>query len=179
MRVRCLDLDTGYRFVPNHGQGARVMLKRIRVRKGFLLMEAMIASVILAVAAVGIADMLLSNQQEQLALQENSTAVLLARQLMEEIASYPFGNAAPPQLTYANQYNNYSDTTNAITTLAGETISPGGDGVYLRSVSIGPAAIPSGSAAPQSDLQVVTVTVITPDKQTVTLSRMLTNVTWP
>ncbi len=154
-------------------------VKSIRLRRGFLLMEAMIASVVLAVAAAGIVDLLLSAQQQQRALQENATAVLLARQLMEKIARYPFGTATGSPITCANQFNGYSDSTSAITTLSGQSISPGGDGVYTRSVAITPAPIPAGCPAPASDLQLVTVTVTTPSKQTVSLSRMLTNVTWP
>jgi Tfp pilus assembly protein PilV len=84
--------DTALRPVPHAPEG-RVTVKSFKLRRGFLLMEATIATVILAVAAVGIVDLLLSAQQQQQALQENATAVLLARQLIEEIAAKPFGSA--------------------------------------------------------------------------------------
>ncbi len=151
-------------------------------RRGFLLIEAMIASVILAVAAVGIATLLLSAQQQQIALQENSTAVLLAKQLMEEIASKPFGAATPvvprAQMTTANQYNGYTDNTGAISTLTGQTLEPGDQRTYVRRVTITPAATPTGSAAPASDLQLVAVTVTGPSGEVVTLNRLLANVAW-
>ena len=171
--------DTGLRPVP-HAPDARVAAKP---RKGFLLMEAMIASVILSVAAIGIVDLLLSAQQQQQALQQNATATMLARQLMEEIAAKPFGPSTPvvprAQITYANQYNGYHDTTAGMNTLSGEAISPGNGELFSRAVTITNAAAPAGSTAPVSDLQLVTVNVTTPGKQTVALSRLLTNVTWP
>ncbi len=133
-------------------------------------MEAMIASVILAVAAMGIVSLLLSAEQNQTALQENSTAVLLAKQLMEEIAARPF--ASPPQ------YNGYADNTLAMTTQGGQSVTPGDGQFYSRTVSIQPVTI-AGSNAPSGDLQLVQVTVTTPSQQKVTLNRLLTNVTWP
>jgi Tfp pilus assembly protein PilV len=142
----------------------------------------MIASVILAVAAVGIASMLLSAQQQQLTLQENSTAVLLARQLMEEISSKPFGQSTPivarTAITYANQYNGYTDTTSAISTLSGVSLSPGDGRLYTRNVTVASVTAPTGSLAPPGDLQLVTVTVTTPSGQTVALRRLIGNVSW-
>jgi Tfp pilus assembly protein PilV len=157
--------------------------KNPQFRRGFLLMEAMIATVILAVAAVGVVDLLLSAQQQQQALQQNATAVLLARQLMEEIASKPFGPSTSTvpraQITYANQYNGYSDSTGAMSTLGGVSVEPGNGEAYSRTVLITTPTISDGAAAPASDRQLITVTVTTPEKQTVTLTRLLTNVTWP
>jgi type II secretory pathway pseudopilin PulG len=150
---------------------------------GFLLIEAMIASVILAVAAMGIVSLLLSAQQQQTALRENSTAVLLAKQLMEEITAKPFGSATPvvarPLITAANQYNGYQDSTSGMTTLGGQSITPGDGEVYTRTVTITNAPTPTGSAAPAGDLQLVTVSVTTPAGETVSLNQWLTNVTWP
>jgi Tfp pilus assembly protein PilV len=155
-----------------------------RKNSGFLLLEAMIASVILAVAAVGIVSLLLAAREQQIAMREQSTAVLLAKQLMEEIAAKPFGTATPAepraQITMANQYNGYTDTTAGITTLGnGESISPGDGQLYTRKVTVTSATNPTGSTAPTGDLQLLTVTVTTPSKQSVTLTRLLTNVTWP
>jgi type II secretory pathway pseudopilin PulG len=196
MKKGCLIRNKGLRPVPaasgcekfstiqlrTHGPEARVTLKVTR-RKGFLLFEAMIASVILAVAAMGIVSLLLAAQEQQTALQEQSTAVLLAKQLMEEIAAKPFGSATPSGVRstaqYANQYNGYQDTTNAIRTLSGETISPGDGQTFTRKVTIANAPTPTGSTAPLSDLQLVTVTVTAPSGQKVSLSKLLTNVTWP
>jgi Tfp pilus assembly protein PilV len=162
-----------------HGPEARVTWKR----SGFLLIEAMIASVILAVAAMGIVSLLLSAKEQQTAIQENSTAVLLAKQLMEEIIAKPFGSSTPTvaraSITYANQYNGYQDSTTAMSTLSGESVTPGDGEVFSRKVTITNAPTPTGSGAPTSDLQLVTVTVTTPSNQTVTLSRLLTNVIWP
>jgi hypothetical protein len=108
--------------------------------------------------------------------------VLLARQLMEEIAAKPFGPSTPivprASITYANQYNGYTDTTAGITTLSGVTLSPGDGRLYTRSVTVANAATPNGSLAPTGDLQRVTVTVTTPSGQTVTLRRLISNIAW-
>jgi type II secretory pathway pseudopilin PulG len=164
---------------------------------GFLLIEAMIASVILSVAVVVVVDLLLTSQQQQAAIQQNSTALLLARQLMEEIAAKPFGSSTqtyPPSqralMTTANQYNGYSDSTTEVGNagavgiqtqgLPQTTIEPGGGETYQRTVTVQspPASIDSSDAAPAGDLLIVTVTVTTPSNQKVTLTRLLTNVTW-
>jgi Tfp pilus assembly protein PilV len=156
---------------------------RVQHRRGFLLIEAMIATVVLAVAALGIASLLLSAHEQQESIRETNTATLLGRQLMEEIAAKPFGPSTPvvarPLMTYANQYNGYHDSTTALTTLGnGETAGVGDGELYSRAVTITAAATPTGSTAPASDLQWVTVTVTTPSGQSVVLSRLLTNVTW-
>ena len=152
-------------------------------RRGFLLIEATIATVVLAVAALGIASLLLSAHEQQESIRQTSTATLLARQLMEEIAAKPFGLSTPvvarSLMTTANQYNGYQDSTTAMTTLGtGELVAVGDGELYSRTVTITAAATPVGSTAPVSDLQLVTVTVTTPSGQNVVLSRMLTNVTW-
>jgi Tfp pilus assembly protein PilV len=196
MKKCCLNRDTGLRPVRvasgcenlsisqrrSHGPEARVTFKGAR-RKGFLLFEAMIASVILAVAAMGIVSLLLAAQEQQTALQEQSTAVLLAKQLMEEIAAKPFGSATPSgarsTAQYANQYNGYQDASSAIRTLSGETITPGDNQMFTRKVTIANAPTPTGSTAPVTDLQLVTVTVTAPSGQKISFSKLLTNVTWP
>jgi Tfp pilus assembly protein PilV len=152
-------------------------------RRGFLLIEAMIATVVLAVAALGITSLLLSAHEQQESIRETNTATLLGRQLMEEIAAKPFGPATPivarSLMTYANQYNGYQDSTTAMTTLGtAETITPGDGELYSRQVTITAAATPTGSTAPTNDLQLITITVATPSGKSVVLTRLLTNVTW-
>jgi Tfp pilus assembly protein PilV len=154
-------------------QRLRTKLVRIRgtqFRRGFLLIEGMIASVILAVAALGIVSLLLSAHEQQIALQENSTGVLLAKQLIEEIAAKPFAQAI--------LYNNYTDTTSTMRTLSGEVVMPGDGEVYSRLVAVQPVT-PTGSNATVGDVQLVQVTVTTPSRQAVTISRLITNVNWP
>jgi len=82
MKLNRLHRDMGLRpmlVIPGtkHGPEAGVTLNHSA--RGFLLIEAMIATVILAVAAMGIVSLLLSAKEQQTALQENSTAVLVGK----------------------------------------------------------------------------------------------------
>lgn len=156
---------------------------RIQHRSAFMLLEAMIASVILAVAAVSIINLLLSTQEQQQSIQEINTATMLAQQLMEEIAGKPLG-AYPPavttgaraQFSTANQYDQYTDSTSAssgIKMISGATVPFPSMGTYTRSVSIIDAA--TAQANPH-DIRIVTVTVTTPSLTHVSLSKWLANV---
>ena len=150
--------------------------------RGYLLLEAMIASVILAVASVGIVSLLLSAHEQEQSIQESNTATLLAKQLIEEISAKPLGaypavTPLPPrsQFTTAAQYDNYQDSTATMTTLGGETVPVANVGTYTRSVAISSPAV---SETNPNDVLMVTVTVKTPSGKTVNLSKWLTNVTW-
>jgi len=150
-----------------------------------MLFEAMIASVVLAVAAVGIASLLLSSHEQQSSIQETNTATLLAKQLMEEIAAKPLGTytagpASGPRsaFTTACQYNGYTDSTgstgNGIQTISGATVPC--DPNYTCVVSIAGTSV--SQTSPPYDVCIVTVAVTTPSGTTVSLSKWLSNVTW-
>jgi type II secretory pathway pseudopilin PulG len=153
------------------------------MRRGFLLLEAMIASVILAVAAVAIASLLVTANEEQQAIRETNTATLLAKQLMEEIAALPLGSypattipTSRALLKNANQYAGWQDSTDgsngpAITTIGGETYPASEVGGYSRNVQI--SLVPN-----QTGIELVTVTVTTPSRKTVSLSKWLANLNW-
>jgi Tfp pilus assembly protein PilV len=154
--------------------------------RGFLLIEGMIASVILAVAAVAIASLLLSANEEATVMRENATAASLAGQLLEEIAAKPLGTypwaavpAARPLFTYAEDYRGFSDDTSTITTLATNALAlPGDGGLFQRSVSVIAQAGPTGSTAPMGDFALVTVTVTTPSGRTISISRLIARTDW-
>jgi Tfp pilus assembly protein PilV len=158
-------------------------MKHKKHSRGFMLLEAMIASVVLAVAAIGIASLLLAAHEQQQTIQETNTATLLARQLMEEIAAKPLGTYPPTsiptsrsQFTTASQYSGYSDSTDSgITTLSGESVPFATSGNYTRSVSITSATV---TQTDPNDVCLVTVKVTTPSGKSVSLSKWLTNVTW-
>jgi type II secretory pathway pseudopilin PulG len=158
----------------------------IRARHGFLLIEGMLASVILAVAAVAIASLLLTANEEATVMRENATAASLAGQLLEEIAAKPLGTypwtAVPtsrPSFTYAEDYRGYSDTTSTITTLSTNTpADPGTGALFQRTVTVTAQTGPTGSSAPLGDFAVVTVTVTTPSQRTFSLSRLIARTDW-
>lgn len=144
----------------------------------------MIATVVLAVAAVAIASLLLSVHEQQQAIQETNTATLLAGQLMEEISAKPLGLYPPASIpnsralfTTANQYASYTDSTQTtgIKTLENQTLPFPNIGNYSRVVSITDTTVSQTNA---HDIRLVTVKVTTPSGKSVSLSKWLTNITW-
>src|SRR5436853_6859706 len=114
-----------------------------RHARAFTLTEALIASVVLSVAVVGVSGVLASASGNARRMNDDAAAQLLARSLMEEIVARPF---APPlvndqagwslgnknRATYDNvaDYNGYTDSTksgatNPAKTLGGATIDLG------------------------------------------------------
>src|SRR5439155_9308521 len=65
-------------------------------RAGFTLAESLIASVVLAAAVIGIAGMLAASYQQSEVRGNKTTALSLAQQLMEEIASKPLDPPSTP-----------------------------------------------------------------------------------
>lgn len=157
--------------------------QRTTSRRGFLLIEGMMASVILAIAAVAIATLLLTANEEAEALRQNATAASLGRQLLEEIAAKPLGSypwaAVPSQrasFTYAEDYRGYADSTSSLKSLAAGTVSAGDGQVYQRSVTVTAQTGPGGSAL--GTFALVTVTVTTPMNRTMSASRLIAIMDW-
>jgi hypothetical protein len=151
----------------------------------------MMASVLLAIAVVGIAGPLGAASTQSRLGQERGTAVGLARELMEEIAAKPLvdsgtvkgigpesaqGETDRSKFDAANDYNGYTDSTTGLKNLAGGTVAFPASATYTRSVAFEFRASPNGVAVGSGDYGVVTVTVTTPHKQSVKVSRLLTNV---
>jgi hypothetical protein len=151
----------------------------------------MMASVLLAIAVVGIAGPLGAASTQSRLGQERGAAIGLARELMEEIAAKPLvdgttskglgpetaqGESDRSKYDAANDYNGYTDSTTALTNLSGGVVAFSPSAVYTRSVSVQFRASPNGAAVGSGDYGVVTVTVTTPHKQSVKVSRLLTNV---
>jgi len=91
-------------------------------RRAFTLVEAMVASVVLAVAVVGASSAIIASQQQTSVQQQGASAVALARQLMEEIASFPLtlpdASAGWPTVTDKSLYdtiNDYGGYTDVVT----------------------------------------------------------------
>ncbi len=158
-------------------------------RRGFTLVESLIASVVLAVAVVGIAGTIAASHQQskdQIAVAE---ATRLARQLMEEISSRPFdvpagspSNATgwsggnPNRTLYddVSDYHGYADNSASITTQGGVTQSFGTAGPYGRSVSVTEGSVPQGHTAPAADFKHVKVTVTRPRGPAIVISKIFT-----
>ena len=159
-----------------------------RARRGFSVAEALTASVVLAVAVIGIAGPLTAASEQAEISQENATAVVLAKELIEEIASKPLmdggggsshlgpettsGETSRDTFDSADDYHAYQDSSSTMTTLAGNRVSvPKG---FLRSVNVEYRASPSGAAAATGDYALITVTVSTPHGKKLAIARLMT-----
>jgi hypothetical protein len=78
-----------------------------------------------------------------------------------------------------DDYNGYSDSSNALTTLAGRSISIGGSETFTRAVSVTSGVRPVGhTVAPAGDFAVVKVTVTGSGGSSVTLSQLMMRTTY-
>jgi Tfp pilus assembly protein PilV len=159
----------------------------------------MMAAVILAIAVVAIGSSLTGTVRQAAYVEQDSTALLLARELIEEVAAKPFvdpttgvvtnnANAAAARTAHGSlrsayddvgEYHGYTDTIDAdhpATTLQGKSAAVTNGRTYTRSVGVEFRATPAGSAATTGDFALITVTVTEPTAgRTVTVSRMASN----
>lgn len=165
---------------------AQVQAISRRCRSAFTLVEALIASVVLATTVIGITMALSASYQTNAHLEEAGASTALARQLLEEIASRPYldpvtqliappGNGNRSTYTSLGQYQGYTDQTDSMTTLGGATVPTIDSGTYTRSVEIQWRDDPAGSGvAANNDMALVTVRVTTPMGRVIEISKLFT-----
>ena len=156
-------------------------------RRGFTLVESLIASVVLAVAVVGIAGTIAASYQQTKDQVSVAEATQLARQLIEEISARPFevpaGSASnavgwsggnPNRSLYddVSDYHGYTDSSTSIAMPSGGTQSFGTAGPYIRSVSVTSGPVPQGHTAPAGDFKQVKVTVTRPRGPAIVISKV-------
>lgn len=159
---------------------------RLAHRRGFSVAEGLIASTILAMAVVGIAGPLGAASEQGKLLRERATALTLARELMEEIAAKPLldggttchqgpesGETSRALYDSADDYHNYHDSTTDLRDLSGHALAYPTDSVYTRDVTVEYRTTPAGAGTTSGDFGVATVTVTTPHKLTVQVTRLL------
>ncbi len=163
-----------------NGQGCR--------RSGFTLIEAMIASTIVAVAVIGVAGLMASSAGQAQYAAETANAIALGRQLMEEIAAKPLidptdgsrtlgaeaGETSRTLFDNVDDYHGYLDATTAIKTATGDWYVLGDGQKYERRVRVQYLTSPSGPADPNGDFALVTVTITTPGATPVVLKQIMT-----
>ena len=151
----------------------------------------MIASVVLAASVIGIASVLAASYQQNAVRGNITTALSLAQQLMEEIASRPMelpayitnkpgwssGQIDRRQYDTLDDYHGYSDVSSSIETVDGEIFDLGDGGAYTRTVTVIQNAQPAGLTGPAADFVKVTVTMQMPRSQSLTISQYFTRVT--
>lgn len=157
-------------------------------QSAFTLIESLIASVVLAIAVVGIAGAIGASYKQTNALDNDAATIAVARALLEEVSAKPFaastasskasaGNFDRSTYTNVADYHGYHDTS-PFTTLGGTTLDVGTG--YSRSVTYTvPASVTIGSTTTSSsDFGRITVTVSSPSGRDITLSRLISNVTF-
>jgi hypothetical protein len=151
----------------------------------------MIASVVLAASVIGIAAALGASYQQNAVRGNTTTALSLAQQLMEEIASRPVelpsymtnkpgwssGQIDRRQYDTIDDYNGYAEVSSSIQTSDGTTIDMGDGGSYTRTVTVTTGAQPAGLSGPSADFVRVTVTVQMPRSQSISISQLFTRMT--
>ena len=152
-------------------------------RTGFTLLEGLVASVVLVILVLGVAGSLSTSYQQSQSVRAMSTAVTLARQLVDEIVSKPFysntsGTVLGVRSTYTDigVYNGYSDNSDAMPLLEGGTLNVTGADHYVRQTSVVVGAKPSiDTSSPATDFAIVTVNVTCPDGQVVSIPEFVAN----
>ena len=176
------------RSTPNIDQRRR--RRRVRRAGGYTLAESLIASVVLAIAIVGIAGTLAASYQQNSVRGNTTTALSLAQQLMEEMAAKPMdppaGQTNKPGWQQGqtdrrlydtlDDSDGYADLSGSIQAADGSTINLSNGGTYQRSVSM-QSGVPAGLTGPGADFVMVTVTVQMPRNQVVSVSQLFTRVT--
>jgi Tfp pilus assembly protein PilV len=163
--------------------------KRKPQRRAFTLAESLTASVVLAAAVIGISGTLSASYQQSDSRDEATTGLLLARELMEEVASRPMDpsgstNASGwPTVTNRalydtiDDYSGYTDTSTSVKASDGTVMDLAAGQTYTRTVTITPGARPTGLTGTTTDFMLAKVTVTTPHGQNVSVSQLFTRAT--
>jgi hypothetical protein len=159
----------------------------LRRNRGFSVAEAMMASTLLAIAVVGIAGPLGAACEQSRMGDERGAALVLARELMEEIVAKPLcdggdtchlgpesGESSRSKFDSADDYHLYHDTTTELKDLAGQTLAYPASIIYSRDVSVEYRTSANGASTTSGDFGLVTVKVTTPHKQVVQVWRLMT-----
>ena len=153
-----------------------------RRRPGFSVVEGMVASAVLAIAVIGVAGPLVASSEHASVARERGGALTVARQLMEQIAAHPLRNGAPtplgPTLPYEDtpaKYDTIGDFNGYLDTPAAPTAATGNDATYTRSVTVEYRTASFDPSANVTDFALVTVTVVTPRKETLRVARLFCN----
>jgi prepilin-type N-terminal cleavage/methylation domain-containing protein len=157
-------------------------------RRGFTLLEGLVASVILVILVIGVAGALSASYQQSQSVSTSSAAVTLGRQLVDEIVAKPFvptdalgtGGGTRSTFTDVNAFNDYSDSSSALPLLGGGSLDVTGTQNYSRAASVTVGAKPSiDTASPTGDFGIVTVTVTAPDGQIISIPEFVAKYSIP
>lgn len=167
-----------------HGRRSRRSPQR-NARRAFTLAESLLASVVLALAVIGVSATLSASHSQSGALTDEHYSIALARQLMEEIVAKPLvgADATPGWPTEkdrrhydtVNDYDGYHDAY-PFRTLEGDTADIASTALFSREANLLRPATLFGTAATPGDMVVVQVTTADASGRRFTLSRLVARV---
>jgi type II secretory pathway pseudopilin PulG len=153
------------------------------------LVESLIASVVLAIATIGIASSLSGAAKQTGDLSTIATMNTIGRALMEEVSALPFtgpalgdqggwskGNTNRATYDSLDDFNGYTDQS-PFTMLDGTTVPLDDGQKYQREVEVQFRATPSGEAQTSGDFAMIRIRVSSGAVGTVVIEKLLTNFT--
>jgi type II secretory pathway pseudopilin PulG len=142
-----------------------------RRRRGFTLVESLLACTVLALGVVSVGGVLAASHQHDRFTQEALHAAKLARDGVERASSAPLLADTGPVLS---DYANFAELLDE----SGQPREPGDDAVlYARSTRVQfPSTLAGARGA--GNLAIVTATVVTPGGKTATLRRLVVRSTF-
>lgn len=151
-----------------------------KLRTGFTLIESLIASVVLAIAVVGVAGTLAASHAQAAVTEETARATALCRQLIEEIAARPLvaSDATVGWPTQTNRamydsiadYSGYTETNPPL--MLGGSSTGVADG-FSRCVTLTYPTMLFGQPVTAGDWVLISVTTQDDSGRSVTLNRLV------
>lgn len=154
-------------------------IDRRRIRRGYTLIEAMLASTLLSVTVLAISGTLSASYAQQTYAKERKNALTSGAQLMDEMTALPIDGAAVNDPSIM-AYNNYSDAAAAersksVTNTASTSAAAAADDTTAahRLVTVTRKTSLGGATSSTGDFAIVGVQVQT-GNQTVQFKRLVT-----
>lgn len=149
-----------------------------RARRGFTLVEAMFASVLLAVTVVAISGAISASYAQDHYAEQRRLALLSGSQLLNEVTSLPIDGATATDPSIM-KYNNYTDEAaiQDLTSVVGGTVAATAAEdakSATRTINVDRKVSLNGTASATGDFTVVGVSVENA-RQNVTLKRLVTS----
>ena len=152
------------------------------IRAGFTLLEALLASSLLAVVVIGVTVPFAAGQQSQLEDARRSLGMCLAQELMEEILTKRFNDQGMgPEGTELrrsdydciNDYNNYAESAGQITDNCGHTVGDPASIGLSRQASVSYVTVSGQGNPPQPTFASISVEIKYHGDKLLTLTRLV------
>lgn len=137
-----------------------------KLKKGFTLAEALLATALLAIAAAGVLLPFASGASLQAEGSYLNIASNLATDMVSIISYQPFDDIVP-------NYDGYTETAGQIKDTSGTVISDPGYANFARSVSCTPVHLPQQAGLAEENFILVEVTITYKDAEMFKLTKLI------